>query len=76
MSLSACSNHPVIETKTIYIYPEDTLLLSPCKETLSGEKLRTLSVAHVSNVDCIRSFEMKMTDIRQWKIDKLEQSSK
>ena len=70
LALTACSSQKVIKEKElVYIYPDDTLLISPCTyKTASGLTIRQWGAVHVSNVECIKMFEKTLSSIREEKL--------
>jgi hypothetical protein len=58
------------------------MLISPCEErkvtSVEGDKpkISDLAIAHVTNFDCVKAFEIKMNDLRTWKSEKLKNNKK
>lgn len=72
MSLSGCSSRVIIKTQEVPILPPDSMLVSPCGITASGETLRTLGSAKIADESCITQHKHVLLQYEEWKQDKLK----
>lgn len=66
MLLSGCSTTQIITKETPVLVP-DSMLVSPCDITASGETVRTLATAKVSDANCIKKHKQVLDSLRVWK---------
>jgi len=67
MMLISCSSQPIIQTKTEYIYPSDTLFVKPCDVVKIKDKatVRDLSLAYVHNTNCAITLQNQVDSISE-----------